>query len=347
MAILKCKMCGGTLDYDRVQDLAVCPYCDSKYTIFEQDRKLFQQFQQQFAALLNQEWKEQNQENFWVEACREELLREDGETIGITYLTKRKTDISTMYVARHNVIFVFDSKYAYYSQRYQEMVSKLDYPTPEMERELAQYMPKLVTSCRLADGSSFVAIEKKEGVYPLKMLGILLDRHVAWVMSRLENLCCLLDYNSIVLNSITLDNLFVDPANHQIYLYGGWWFAGFQGAENQGASEAVKPYLERTQNSLWHTEKVKKARNQFKTDLESIRLVAANLLGYPNRNELLCNTLLPGPFRNFLLSGPEENARADFKKWDQVLIESYGERKFIPLSMTEEEIYSRSREEDK
>lgn len=340
-------MCGGTLDYDGVLDLAVCPYCDSKYTIFEQDRKLFQQFQQQFAALLNQEWREQNQENFWVEACREELLREDGETIEITYLTKRKIDISTMYVARHNVIFVFDSRYAYYSQRYQEMVSKLVYPTPEMERELSQYMPKLVTSCRLADGSSFVAIEKKEGVYPLKMLGILLDRHVAWVMSRLENLCCLLDYNNIVLNSITLDNLFVDPANHQIYLYGGWWFAGFQGTENQGASEVVRPYLERTQNSLWHTEKAKKARNQFRTDLESIRLVAANLLGYPNRNELLGSTLLPDSFRNFLLSGPEENARADFKKWDQVLMESYGERKFISLSMTEEEIYSRSGEEEK
>lgn len=346
MAILKCKMCGGTLEYDRVQDLAVCPFCDSKYTLFEQDRKLFEQFQRQFSALLNQEWHEPDQESFWVEASREELVREDGEIIEITYLTKRKTDLCTMYVARHNVLYVFESRYIGYADRYREMIGKLTYPTPEMERELSRYVPKLTTYCRLADGSSFVAIEKNEGVYPLKMLGILLDRHVAWVMSRLENLCCLLEYNGIVMNSITLDNLFVDPANHQIYLYGGWWFAGYQGAENQGASEAVKPYLEQTGNKLWHTEKVRKSRNQFKTDLESIRLVAAKLLGYPDRSALMGNVLMPHPFRDFLVSGPKANARADFQKWDQVLLDSYGERKFIPLSVTEDEVYSRSGEKE-
>ena len=79
-----------------------------------------------------------------------------------------------------------------------------------------------------------MAIEKKEVVYPLNMLGVLLDRHVAWIVSRLENLCCLLDYNNMVLNGLTEDNLFVDPVNHQIYLYGGWWFAGFMGSETAG-----------------------------------------------------------------------------------------------------------------
>ena len=346
MAILKCKMCGGILDYDRGQNLAVCPYCDSKYTIFEQDRKLFEQFQRQFAALLNQEWKEPAQENFWVEASREELTREDGEIIEITYLTKRKTDLCTMYVARRNVIFVFEGKYAVYAAKYQEMVEKLVYPTPEMERELSTYIPKPVTECRLADGSSFLAIEKAEGVYPLKMLGIFLDRHVAWVISRLENLCCLLEYNDIVLNAITLENLFVDPANHQIYLYGGWWFAGFRGAENEGASEPVKPYLEQTHNKLWHVNSGRRSRNQVRTDLESVRLVAAKLLGYLDRKALESDITLPKPFRDFLVTRPEESARADFKKWDRVLIESYGERKFIPFSVTEEEVYSRSGEKE-
>ena len=44
MAILKCNMCGGTLMYDGTQNLAICPYCDSKSTVYEQDRKLFEQF---------------------------------------------------------------------------------------------------------------------------------------------------------------------------------------------------------------------------------------------------------------------------------------------------------------
>ncbi|MEY8265604.1 hypothetical protein AALA79_04415 [Lachnospiraceae bacterium 64-25] len=40
----------------------------------------------------------------------------------------------------------------------------------------------------------------------------------------------------------------------------------------------------------------------------------------------------------------KRDAVADFKKWDEVLLQSYGERKFIPLAMTQEEVYSRSGE---
>ena len=342
MAILKCKMCGGTLDYDREQDLAVCPYCGSKSTLFEQDRKLFEQFKNQFAALLNQKPGSSLEEGFWVEASREELTRSDGEIIEIAYLTKRKSDMCTVYVARHNIIYLFESSYAAYAARYQDMIKKITYPTPEMKRELEKYIPKLVTECILADGRHFLALEKAEGVYPLKMMGSLIDRHVAWVISRLENLCCLLEYNDMVLNAFTAENLFMDPANHQIYLYGGWWFAGFRGAEIAGASESVKPYLEQDNFLSKRPGPEKKKRYTFQTDLESIRTVAIKLLGYSDRDALRTDKLLPEPFHRFLLQAPEKSARADFAKWDKVLLESYGERKFIPLVMSEEDVYGRS-----
>ena len=335
MALLRCKMCGGTLDYDRQQNLAVCPYCGSKSTVFEQDRKLFEQFQTAFAAVLNQaddQRRQQAEEGFWVEASHEELPREDGEVIEIAYLTKRRADMCTVYVARKNVIFVFDKEFGDSAAHYREMIEQIKYPNEAMEKELSRYIPKVVTECRLADGRQFLAIEKEAGVYPLGMLGLLMDRHVAWVVSRLENLCCLLEYNDMVLNGFSVENLFVDPANHQIYLYGGWWFAGFRGTETAGASKSVFPYLKKGITG--------QNKNQFSTDLESIRLVAAKLLGCESRDELQTVGLLPKAFENFLIHRPEQSAQADFKKWDKVLMESYGERKFIPLSMTEEEIYS-------
>lgn len=382
MAILKCKMCNGTLDYDPQQNLAVCPYCGSRSTVFDHDRKLFEQFRDQFAALLNQNPKPAPEEGFWVDAGREELVREDGAVMEITYLTKRRTDLCTMYVARRNIIFLFDREHADYAARYREMTEKLVYPSPEMKRELTDYVPKTVTECGLADGRIFLAIEKKKGTYPLKMLGTLIDRHVAWIVSRLENLCCLLDYNNMVLNAFTAENLFVDPANHQIYLYGGWWFAGYTGSEVMGASESVIPYLKKGFHFPGQPSRERKNRCTIITDLESIRLVAAKLLGYPDREALrggsdfgltledmgadpgrktahhgsgendahhdpkspLPGLPLPEPFRRFLLQSPERDAGADFAEWDRVLAESYGERRFIPLSMTEEEIYSRSGE---
>ena len=340
MAILKCKMCGGTLDYDKAQNLAVCSYCGSKSTVFEQDRKLYEQFQNMFSALLNQEMKKPPEDGFFVEASKEEFQRTDGEIIEVNYLTKRKTDLCTMYVARKNVIYIFEKQYEKYAMNYLDKISRITYPNADMEKELSNYVPKRVTDCRLKDGSIFIAINKMEETYPLRMLGILLDRHVAWIISRLENLCCLLDYNQMVLNGLTVDNLFVDPANHQIYLYGGWWFAGFSGAEVDGASADVKPYLESAKASPLFYRKNKHSRNRFRTDLESVRMVASVLLGYSDREMLKQDQLLPESFREFLLKEPEADARLDFKKWDRVLTESYGERKFIPLSVTEEEIYS-------
>ena len=137
----------------------------------------------------------------------------------------------------------------------------------------------------------------------------------------------------MVLNGLIEDNLFVDPVNHQIYLYGGWWFAGFQGSESAGASKAVLPYIQKKSESL---------RNASRTDLESLRMVAIRLLGYEDRRDLEKDALLPQAFREFLQNAPKQDARADFALWDRVLELSYGERKFIPLDITKEEIYSRT-----
>ncbi len=324
MAILICKMCGGTLEYDKNLDLAVCPYCGTRSTLFEQDRALFEQFQNMFAALLDRQPPKAKEEGFWLAANEEELEREDGERIHITYLVKRRADMCTMYVAEKHVLYVFPAQYAGYGTHYLDMLGKVSYPTPEMEKELKRYIPEPVTHCRLKDKSMFIAVNKEQGIYPLSMLGVLMDRHVAWVISRLENLCCLLEYNDMVLNALDVENLFVDPVNHQIYLYGGWWAAGFAGDRRRGAFSGLK-----------------EEKNTYRTDLQGIRDAAVRLLGFDNIEELKSAAILPRPFLQFLCKEPKPDARSDFRYWDSVLEKSYGERKFIPLDMTEEEIYGR------
>lgn len=333
MALLKCKMCGGTLTIDKDSSLAVCPYCGTKSTVYDQDRKLFEQFQTMFAALLNKDADAgKTEEGFWVEATDEKLVREDGEIIAIRCLWRMKADFCTVYVAKKNVIYTFDKQYEAYADRYIKMVSEVKYPNREMEQELKNYIPQVVTHCRLEDGGRMVAIEKKPGVYPLRLLGILLDRHAAWVISRLENLCCLLSYSGIVLNGLTLDNLFVEPATHQIYLYGGWWFAGYQNGTMSGISADARKCIYRKY--------LESKRCHFSTDLESLRLAAAKLLGCETREAVEDLLTLPEPFREFLLEPAAGSAGSDFAEWDRVLEASYGERKFIPLPVTDEEIYS-------
>ena len=91
-------MCGGTLTIDKDSSLAVCPYCGTKSTVYDQDRKLFEQFQTMFAALLNKDADAgKTEDGFWVEATDEELVREDGEiiaTVSYTHLDVYKRQSS-------------------------------------------------------------------------------------------------------------------------------------------------------------------------------------------------------------------------------------------------------------
>lgn len=337
MALLKCKMCGGTLEPDRENNLAVCPYCGSKSTVFDQDRKLYEQYREMFAALLDsQEDRKEVREGFWVEEQREDFTSEDGRAVEITWLCRDRADMCTVYTAKKHVIFLFDIGCDSYADQFLHMTETIRYPNTEMEQELSQYMPHVSMTMRLADGRRLIAVNKAEGVYPLRLLGILLDRHVAWVVSRLENLCCLFSYNNMVLNGLTVDNLFVDPQAYQIYAYGGWWFAGYEGGRVTGMSADVKHSLPRLIRE--------QERCSSRTDLESLRYVAARLLGYDSRDGLKTDRLLPETFRNFLTGPPKATARKDFAFWDEVLLASYGERKYIPLPVTREELYSRRQE---
>ncbi len=314
MALLKCKMCGGSLSIDRTRNMAVCDYCGTSSVLYERDLQLYQQFEQVFASLLNQTKESaEAEEGFWLEAQEEELTKEDGTVISIHYLFKQKADVATMYVAKKNVIYIFEAQFEKFASHYVQTVNSIEFPTPEMEVELKQYIPNIVMKCRLKDGGILIAVEKPTGVYPLSSIGILIDRHVAWVISRLENLCCLLSYNQIVLQGLKMKNLFVNPATHQIYLYGGWWYA---------------------------------KKDTGTKDLEDLRLTAAQLLGYPDLQSLKKDTVLPKDFQKFLTEKGKDNAVDDFKEWDTVLIKSYGERRFIPLKIKEEIIYSKERGEE-
>lgn len=333
MALLKCKMCGGTLEIDREKHLAVCPYCGSKSTVFDQDRMMYEQLRAMLDALSDSgQDRKADREGFWVEEQREQLTSEDGRAVEITWLCRDRADMCTVYTAKKHVIFLFDRGCDSYAEKYLEMTGAVRYPHAGMEGELGQYLPHVDQSMRLADGRRLIALHKDDGVYPLRLLGRLLDRHVAWVVSRLENLCCLLAYNNMVLNGLTVDNLFVDPQAHQIYVYGGWWFAGYGKGKLNGMSADVKDSLPRLLREG--------GRCDSRTDLESLRFVAARLLGYDSRAGLKSDRLLPEPFREFLLGNPRLPARKDFALWDEVLLASYGERKYIPLPVTQEQLYS-------
>ena len=122
---------------------------------------------------------------------------------------------------------------------------------------------------------------------------------------------CVLEYNSIVHPEFGLDTLYIDPYDHQASLYGGWWSA----VPN---NTAVNGRICTTRDNL-----------------TALRETAARVLGFESASAARETEDVPKPFADFLRSAPLSNAYEDFAYWDDVLIKSYGERRFINMEKME------------
>ncbi|MBP0967536.1 MAG: hypothetical protein J5722_07875, partial [Oscillospiraceae bacterium] len=153
--------------------------------------------------------------------------------------------------------------------------------------------------------------------YPLRLFGRLSGRHTAWLIGRIENLCCVMEYSSIVHPEFGIDSLYIDPYEHQASLYGGWW-------------SAVRNHT--TVNGSVLT---------TRDNLLALRRTAAQVLGFSSASAAKETEDIPKPFADFLRSEPESNAYDDFAKWDDTLIRSYGERRFITMDTDDAQIYGK------
>ena len=150
-----------------------------------------------------------------------------------------------MYLAREAVLYHFCERRRQDAKAAVHNVRKLQFPEADV-RNLKGCVPEFLTEYELVDGSSLLPVRRPKDVFPLAMFGCLDPRDVAWVISRMENLCCLLEYSEMGHGGMDLESFFINPFTHQGMLYGSWYLAG------------SKP---------------------VKQDLASIRVIAGKLLG--------------------------------------------------------------------
>ena len=320
MKFLSCKNCGASMVIDTSGTTAVCPYCRTKSILDHSDTDYYLDFYEQMRGFfkLSKEGQERRirSEELWNNASEEYFECKDGKQINVKSLNIYKNTEATVYTARQNVIFHFDKNKTINIDKFRKSVSSLDYPSADT-KSLSDFFPVISGGFDLSDGSALLVIKKSEDEYPLRLFGSLSGRHVAWIISRLENLCCVLEYNSLVHTRLSIDNIYINPYDHTASLLGGWWHVVRNNTVIDGKSFTSR-------------------HNLF-----SIRDIAAYLLGYERVSEVSETQDIPKPFADFLKGVPETNAYDDFSYWDKVLIESYGERKFLTMDTDDEEIYGK------
>ena len=197
----------------------------------------------------------------------------------------------------------------------------LDYPSADT-KNLSDFFPKVTSGFNLDDGTDILVVAKDEDEYPLRLFGKLHGRHVAWIISRLDNLCCVLECHGLGHPQLDPDTVFINPYIHQAYLYGNWWNV--------------------TKNNTLSSDRMHV--NTTAMNLYGLRNTAAFSLGFNDVSEVTVREDIPAPFADFLKSAPEVNAYSDFEKWDETLIKSFGERRFYKFTGGEDDIYKKGQE---
>ena len=254
------------------------------------------------------------------------LELKDGRTRRIDFVRQDEFELGQVFVGRDAVTYALDGGFADLMPAALRAIKGLRFADTAMRREIAPRLPMLREAADTVSGA-LLSIERPADAIRLGDLlayygGRLDARHVAWIVSEMLNLACYLDWAGLVHNDISPETVFVSPARHAIMLLGGWWYAAAEGAPMHAAparTVACAPA------SVTLTK-----RATHRTDLELVRATARTLLG---------DAPASVPMRDWLRFAASGRALDDYRDWQAVLADSFGRRRFTPMTLTATDIY--------
>jgi len=302
MISFKCKNCGGEMSVDSSGAL-VCEYCGGKSFFADKELTVYKEFRKQMLNYLRGIHDEKaegdkNEGYLWDSAEETQVETSDGETVTIRYLYSYEDGCATVYLTRNNALFVFDPADRASADKMQTGIGMLSFPPADV-KGLNECFPRLNGRYELAGGGVMLAFARSENLFPLPMFGSLSPEHVAWIVSRLENISCVLNYSDMVHGGISEEAIWINPFNHHAVLMGHWWSAS--------KSIPAKSIL-------------------GNPDLKGLRQTAIKVLGI-HKNEA------PKEMIKFLEDRPSPDAFQDFEKWDKVIENGFGGRRFAKMNV--------------
>lgn len=219
---IRCDNCGAEYRISSRGEMN-CRFCGSKVYLNDQDFKDFLKTRDEMLR---------------KDKFKNDAIMSDGDILGFyrssnfrynfdfgtNVLTYDFTAIYTtsnkdIYVGLDKVAFAFNNESDY--RKYLDNRS-LTFPSADIKK-LEKFLPKVVYNGKTTDNKFVVILDKDENVYPLEMFTDgLKSTSTAWIISRLENLGCLLEFNGLDMDNLTTEDLFINPKTHDLYLLGNW-----------------------------------------------------------------------------------------------------------------------------
>lgn len=277
------------------------------YFIFEIIQQLWEDAQKLF------------QMNSWEVTGQIRIVKEDGHGFELNYKEERAFEFGKVYISAKKIAYVYEKKYEDFYYRYLHSMRKIRFADDKMKKEMERFLPKVVTSLKTAEGEFCILLDKTSDVYCLASIAeqyqkknkSIPERQVAWMLNRLFNFNCYLNWLGFAHNGLTLEHIYVSPDWHSLFFYGGWEYMTRHSEKMIGCPSEVYSILP------FVTKDNKKT--VIGTDLYSTKAIGKMLLG------LGASTL----FKEYLKKTPKKDPIEEWNSYQDVLRVVYGESKFV------------------
>lgn len=260
----------------------------------------------------------------------------DGKKFQLKYRATRSFELGDIYVGDNLVAYSLykDNEDLYNNAR--KIIKNFRYANDKMKAEMKKLLPEIHSEL-VTDERLVMLIKKTPDQLLLSDVlahfsGAMDPKHVAWMISRLYNICCYLQYSKLVHAGITTDSCLISPEFHTVSLLGGWWYAGEAGKKLNALPGVAVEFAP--------DDVIDEGVSDPKIDLELVHATARQLLGDIIGSKLLMNKNIPPSLITWLRSPSKGNAIEEYRTWyDKAVIDAFGPRRFIELKLTADDIY--------
>ena len=250
-----------------------------------------------------------------------------GNKHGFAYNSINTFSMGFIYTGDSYIIYFIENKYSNMS------IPTFTFSSDRMKKEFEDILPSFYKTYATKEGTYFV-IYKLPTAYLLRdvIKTIHIDiKHVAWILSRLYNFGCYMEWAKLISNDISTDTILIDPMTHKVFLFGGWWHSTTVGKK-------IKSMPLHTYNILPHSI-IANGIATMNIVSEQIHALGRQLVGNRTGGYLELSKINPS-FAEWLTNGGKDSIIEEYKEWDGVTLQSIlGERKFIKWDLKAEDIY--------
>lgn len=266
---------------------------------------------------------------------------DSGKEYRMAYGVKRLFDFGDLFISRNFLLFKFDETNKDLFDNFNRNLKILnDFGEERYRKQFAAYQPKVILSEKTTIGYVIV-LENKSGFIRLSDLldhqgGKLSSRHVAWVMNSVYNYALYANkIHGLSLIGLSAENIFIDPKNH----IAAPWTSLFY-SSNDKLIAAPQLLVSLLRDSYFKDKKADEKIDRYAIK-QAIGVRCFGGTGYTAAS--LRKIKVPEQIISFLFdtafTGKDKNLLTDFGRWNEVLENVFGPKKFVELNVSFDDVY--------